>query len=191
MARRVWNLISNGMDHTFWWKWEKHVVPLGTKDFTFSNSATCYILVIHAAAVTIHKVKDDGPNTARIYCGRACFFPLGSFVITVLTWKTLLLNMNLWEYSNASLCEYVFSRKKKKKLIWWMFSFLLVQWKGNDCRLLSVFQVTSTFHSKGGFHYFTVSKTEFAAVLVFPMRIHTTMHKAKIIITTHSVAKSS
>ena len=89
--------------------------------------------------------------------------------------------MNLWEYSNASLCACVFSRKKKK-LIWWMFSFLLVQWKGNDCRLLSVFQVTSTFHSKWLSFSHTVSKTEFVAVLVFPMRIHTTMHKAKIII---------
>lgn len=93
-------------------KMRKTCFAIRNKDFTFSNSATCYILVIHPGGVTVHKVKDDGPNTAGIYCGCACFFPLGSFVITVLTWKTLFLNMNLWEYSNASLCACVFSRKK-------------------------------------------------------------------------------
>lgn len=31
MPHCVGDLISNGMDRAFWWKWEKHVLPLGTK----------------------------------------------------------------------------------------------------------------------------------------------------------------
>ena len=63
------------------------------------------------------------------------------------------------------------------------FFFLRVQWKGTDCWLLSVFQVTNTFHHKGAFNYLTLeSKLGVCCCPWFSLRVHMMMHKAQIAI---------
>ena len=55
-------------------KMRKTCFAIRNKDFKSSNSATCYILVIHPGGVTIHKVKDDGPNTVGYIVDVPAFF---------------------------------------------------------------------------------------------------------------------
>lgn len=140
MAHCVWKLISNGRDHTFWWKWEKkHVLPLGTK---ISRSprlqpviGPSFILGLWQFA----KVKHDGRNRARTYCGSVCFFPVGFSWKELLWCKRCSYILKCWEYSNASLHVCVFWINWFDRLFSFFF-FLTVQWKGIDCWRLSVFR---------------------------------------------------
>lgn len=155
MAHCVWKLISNGRDHTFWWKWEKkHVLPLGTK---ISRSprlqpviGPSFILGLWQFA----KVKHDGRNRARTYCGSVCFFPVGFSWKELLWCKRCSYILKCWEYSNASLHVCVFWINWFDRLFSFFFFFNSTV-KRHWLLAAVCLQVTGTFHHRAVFHYLT------------------------------------
>lgn len=138
MAHCVWNLISNGMDHTFWWKWEKTCFAIRNKDVMVSNSTTCYIPIIHPGLWQSTKVHNYELQQSKDILWKCLLSPLSFFQITVLIWETTFWNMNLWEYSSASLCVcvYVFWKNRLVKFFYLNNETTLIV----DCYLSSRWQ---------------------------------------------------
>lgn len=147
MAHCVWNLISNGMDHTFWWKWEKTCFAIRNKDATLSNPTTCYIPIIHPGLWQFTKVHNYELQQSKDILWKCLLFPLSFFQITIQSWEPPFWNMNLWEYSNSSLFMCVFSGKtesanllylnnQKASIVDCCLTELTIHHKGVFCSLL-------------------------------------------------------
>lgn len=92
-------------------KMRKTCFAIRNKDLTFSNSTTCYIPIIHPGLWQFTKVHNYGLLPSKDILWTGLLFPLSFFQITILIWETLFWIMNLWKYSNASFCVYVFQKQ--------------------------------------------------------------------------------